>query len=57
MCCNALVPPLRGLLSEAKLGVVAKSNFTERTVQLQTCNNPHRFAEPPERGHEGAFYK
>jgi len=22
-------------------------------MQLQTCNNPHRFAEPPDRGHEG----
>ena len=25
----------------------------EISVKLQTCNNPHRFAEPPERGHEG----
>ena len=26
---------------------------TDLSVKLQTCNNPHRFAEPPERGHEG----
>ena len=34
------MPPLRGLLSKAKLGVVPTSNFTDQTAQLQTCDNP-----------------
>ena len=28
-------------------------HFSVLSVKYQICNNPHRFAEPPERGHEG----
>ena len=36
----SLVPPCRGLLSEAKLGVGAKSNFIVLSIKSQTCSNP-----------------
>ena len=29
--------------------------FSVLSAKLQTCNNPHRCAEPPERGHEARF--
>jgi len=34
-------------------GLLLIFRFTVLSVKYQFCHNPHRFAEPPVRGHEG----
>ena len=54
---DSLVPPFRGLPSLRGWGLLQVCNCIVLSLKLQTCNNPHRFAEPPERGHEGLPYE
>jgi len=46
-----LVPPYRGLPTKEAGGCIDEQLYRS-TVQSQARNNPHRCAEPPERGHE-----
>ena len=51
-----LVPPLRGLPSEARLGVVSNLQFCRSTMQLQTWDNPQprKLGSPLKGGTRGA---
>jgi len=50
---SALVPPLRGLPTAGRLGVVPLSERFRSLEKIPHRSNPHRFAEPPVRGHKG----